>query len=139
MHKSIILFVASLLKPVKRLLKLFNSLRIVIIARRGLHIYNFIVVKFAIEVHAYEIETFYLSVVACRYCKNKMNTRKSGNWQICIKIIQAIYLSKLSSYEVGFVLVNTAVSVALNVENPFAVDYICILWALNCMPCICSF
>src|SRR3984885_579581 len=103
-------------------------MRIVIVARRRLHIDFFIVVKFAIEKRAYEIETFYVPIVARRYGKNEANAGKPGDWRIGIKIIQAIYLGESSGYEACFVLVNAAIGVALDVEDPFAADNIHIVW-----------
>ena len=86
-YKSVIPLVACLFKSIEQFSKSLNSVCIIFVAWRRLHIDYFIVIEFANEICSNKVETFYFPVISHSYCKDNANAGKSDNWQISVEVI----------------------------------------------------
>src|SRR5882757_9420543 len=90
---------------------------------------DLVVRKNRVQVCGVEIEGVGRPVVSVGHCEEYPKGCKSGNWGICLIVVNAVYLGESTCDELSLVFLNLAGRIFLDLENPFRQDDIGVFWA----------
>ena len=122
--QSVVPFAPGLFEAIEGLVEVLDLLPLIVVAGGRLHINIFVVIEFAIEVGAIEVESVGVPVVSGCDCENESEAGEFGNGGKGVKVVDAKFLCESLRNEARLVFFDGSVGLSFDAENPFAANNI---------------